>query len=252
MKAAMMIANSLKCRPSAITYAGTKDKRAKTSQLFCMRRRYPNIISNSVKSIPNIHIGNFTFKTTTLKLGQLQGNRFRIALRNVTATDDIIEEAVNCLKANGFINYYGLQRFGNCASVPTYKIGEALMRGQWKEACELILKPRDNEPDFMKEMRDYWWKTRDAEGALKKLKWDKSVESKLLNGFFKCGDNDFVGALGNVSITQSNITLHSVFKYECLILDSTKHAITLYTLLSKFNMEPCSVSTNQRMGYDFT
>lgn len=85
------------------------------------------------KCLKNIKIGNICFKHEPLKLGQLRGNRFRIALRNVTIDDDHIKKATESLKENGFINYYGLQRFGNDKEVPTYLIGLRLMQGNWKE-----------------------------------------------------------------------------------------------------------------------
>lgn len=52
---------------------------------------------------------------------------------NVTGTDEQIEEAMTNLKEKGFINYYGLQRFGSSSSVPTPEVGRALLLGQWKE-----------------------------------------------------------------------------------------------------------------------
>lgn len=62
-------------RPSAISYAGTKDKRAKTTQWACIRKREPSQIVNAAKRLRNIKVGGFTFKDQPLKLGQLQGNR---------------------------------------------------------------------------------------------------------------------------------------------------------------------------------
>jgi len=77
-----------------------------------------------------------------LVLGQLKGNRFAITLRNVVAeSDDVIKAAVDGLSKNGFINYYGLQRFGS-GSVPTHIVGAALLRGEWRHAVSLILGTR--------------------------------------------------------------------------------------------------------------
>lgn len=81
----------------------------------------------------NIKIGNICFKNQPLKLGRLRGNRFRIALRNITADDDTVNKSMESLKDRGFINYYGLQRFGNDKEVPTFLIGAKLMQGNWKE-----------------------------------------------------------------------------------------------------------------------
>jgi tRNA pseudouridine13 synthase len=49
------------------------------------------------------------------------GNQFQITLRELKeATREQIEAAAAALKEGGFINYYGLQRFGS-GSVPTHK-----------------------------------------------------------------------------------------------------------------------------------
>ena len=44
-------------------------------------------------------------------------------IRNVEAEDGMIDEAVKALKQSGFINYFGMQRFGTAAA-PTYAIGK--------------------------------------------------------------------------------------------------------------------------------
>lgn len=42
------------------------------------------------------------------------GNEFEIVLRKLTgATAEQVQAAADGLKASGFINYYGLQRFGS-------------------------------------------------------------------------------------------------------------------------------------------
>lgn len=145
-------------------------------------------------------IGNFTYKANPLQLGDLKGNRFQIALRNVTAPDENIKESIEAIKTNGFINYFGLQRFGNCMTVPTFEVGKAMLKKNWKETCELILKPRNSEPWFMTKMRKYWWDTRNARGALKMLNQsNKSIEARLLYGLKTCGNNDYKNALAMVN-----------------------------------------------------
>lgn len=188
-------------KPNLLAYAGTKDKRAVTSQWFCIKKREPSRLAKAAQRIQNLWIGNFTFKPETLKLGNLNGNRFRIAIRQIPDNQALVEEAVKSLKESGFINYYGLQRFGNCASIPTFLVGKALLKGNWKEACELILKPREGDPAYLEKMRKYWWATRDAKGARDMLlKTNNSIESKLLVGLSKHNENDVVSALENVRI----------------------------------------------------
>ncbi|KAL4708733.1 hypothetical protein ACJJTC_002568 [Scirpophaga incertulas] len=81
----------------------------------------------------------------------LSGNRFQIALRNVTAPEETIETACKQLVEKGFLNYYGLQRFGTRIGVPTYQIGLKLLLGQYQEAIELILDGREGQEEAEKE-----------------------------------------------------------------------------------------------------
>lgn len=133
LETTLKISDCLRMKPSVFTYAGVKDRRAKTTQWFSVRKVEPWKLLSRTRCLRNVHVGNITFKKEPLKLGQLQGNRFRIALRNVSADNDLINQAVENLKANGFINYYGLQRFGNDKEVPTYEIGVQLLLGNFKE-----------------------------------------------------------------------------------------------------------------------
>lgn len=64
-------------------------------------------------------------KDNGVNLGDLSGNRFKIVIRDVKEkSDELIRSAIDSLKSNGFINYFGLQRFGNSAESPTHLIGK--------------------------------------------------------------------------------------------------------------------------------
>jgi tRNA pseudouridine13 synthase len=107
-----------------------------------------------------------------------------------------IEKAVESLKDVGFINYYGLQRFGNCQKIPTYIIGQALLSSDFKKACELIMQERDGEPNFMKEMRKVYAETKDAKQALRLIhSTNTSVEARLLHGLSQNGDTNYLQGL---------------------------------------------------------
>ncbi|KAJ4439010.1 hypothetical protein ANN_14966, partial [Periplaneta americana] len=174
------LAGKLGVKPNFITYAGTKDRRAMTSQMMSVFKIDPAKLAKLSKELRGVKLGNYSYKPTCLKLGDLKGNRFNesffarkmyFVARNVTGTDEQIDQAMNNLKEKGFINYYGLQRFGSSSSVPTPEVGRALLLGEWKEvsifltlkAIELILKPRNtDEPWAIKRARKHWWVTKDA------------------------------------------------------------------------------------------
>ncbi|XP_013103621.2 pseudouridylate synthase 7 homolog [Stomoxys calcitrans] len=195
---AVGIANKLNLRPSQVNYCGTKDKRAKTTQKFCIKKRTPRQIVGAIKQMYGVKIGNFEFHKEVLKLGQLKGNRFRIALRHLDGERENIENSLQGIKEKGFINYFGLQRFGNSATVPTYEVGVALLRADYKLACELILKPRENDMHFLKNIREKWWKDRDSKAAADMFRTDRFIEKKLLDGLAQYGENDYASALRKI------------------------------------------------------
>ncbi|XP_061398916.1 pseudouridylate synthase 7 homolog [Musca vetustissima] len=195
---AVAMANKLNLRPSQVNYCGTKDKRAKTTQKFCIKKRTPRQIVGAIKFLNGVKIGNFEFCKEVLKLGQLKGNRFRIALRHLTGDRDAIEKSLQNVKENGFINYFGLQRFGNSVEVPTYEVGVALLQADYKLACELILKPREHDIPFLKNIRETWWKERNSKAAADMFRTDRFIEKKLLDGLAQYGESDYATALRKI------------------------------------------------------
>lgn len=208
------LTENLRVSPSAFAYAGTKDRRAKTTQWVSIRRGDPLRIASAASKNRNMKLGNFCFKPEPLKLGMLRGNRFRIVIRKVTASDEKIETAMENFREKGFINYFGLQRFGNCAEVPTYKVGIEILKNEWKKACILILKPREGDPYFMKQIREIWVKTGDAKLAYEKFFYsNKSIERSIFKWLSTHG-NDFKGAIDHLPRNMRLLYTHS---YQSLV-----------------------------------
>ncbi|GAB1604999.1 pseudouridylate synthase 7 homolog [Argonauta hians] len=212
MDAINFIANKLRIKPGQFQYSGTKDRRAKTSQLITVFRTTGERLFDLNKALKNICLGNFSYVDECLKLGQLLGNRFIIVLRNVTGNDAEIEKGLQSLKDSGFINYYGMQRFGT-TSIPTYHIGRALLHSNWKEAVELVLKPRDGENDDIAEARKIWWETRNAKEALCKVPRFWGLERLLLEGLSAQGGNNFANALLFIPRNTRLMYVHSYQSY---------------------------------------
>lgn len=64
---------------------------------------------------------------------------FLTVYRNVQGSDKQIDAGLKSLKMNGFINYFGLQRFGTNIAVPTHVVGKALLLGDWQRVCSPYL-----------------------------------------------------------------------------------------------------------------
>ncbi|ONK74350.1 uncharacterized protein A4U43_C03F5330 [Asparagus officinalis] len=144
-EALAVIAKMLGIQQRSFGFAGTKDKRAITTQRVTIFKQHPKRLAALNNKLCGIKVGDFSYVKEGLMLGQLSGNRFTITLRGVIADSvDTIKAAAEGLEKNGFINYYGLQRFGS-GSVPTHLIGAALLRGEWKSAVDLILDPREGD-----------------------------------------------------------------------------------------------------------
>ncbi|XP_030747841.1 pseudouridylate synthase 7 homolog [Sitophilus oryzae] len=200
MEACHRLSQAIRVPVQKITYAGLKDRRAKTSQWFSIKKLIPFKLFK--KRVRNIRIGNIEFKDKPLALGDLKGNRFRIALRNVQADDELILKSMEHVKESGFINYYGMQRFGNNKEVPTHLIGVKLLLGEWKEAVDLILKLKttDNLELDINKIKKKYAETGSAKEALQLAdrNSDSCIELSLLRGLAKSNTNDYVNALENI------------------------------------------------------
>ncbi|KAH7938329.1 hypothetical protein HPB49_022539 [Dermacentor silvarum] len=193
IEAVNRIATFLGMRPSFLGYAGTKDKRAKTCQRVSCHRLPPKKLLD-LNRRQGLWVGNITFEDAAIKLGDLQGNRFTIVLRDVDGTTADHEEAMKSLSEHGFLNYYGTQRFGTTA-VATHQIGRrvALLKGCYEEAVDLVLQPRDG--GALAECREEWARSKDAARALAKLPHRGCIEGLLLRALTKGGTTNYLGAL---------------------------------------------------------
>ncbi|KAM7388828.1 hypothetical protein PAMP_024975 [Pampus punctatissimus] len=139
------------------------DKRAITVQENAVLKITAERLAHLNKRLSNLKLGNFSYKNHPLKLGELQGHHFTVVIRNISGTDAQVHQALTSLKQTGFINYYGMQRFGTTA-VPTQHVGRAILKNNWKEVVDLILKPRPGaEKEFLVHCREEWAKTQDPE-----------------------------------------------------------------------------------------
>ncbi|XP_033018001.1 pseudouridylate synthase 7 homolog [Lacerta agilis] len=213
MDAINVLSRFLRVKPNIFSYMGTKDKRAITVQEIAVLRITAQRLAHLNNCLMNFKLGNFSYKNHPLKLGELQGNHFTVVLRNITGTDDQVQHAMQSLREIGFVNYYGMQRFGTTA-VPTYQVGRAILQNNWNEVIDLILKPRPGaEKGYLVKCREEWAKTKDPDAALKKLPVKRCVEGQLLRGLSKYGLKNIVSAFGIIPRNNRLMYIHSYQSY---------------------------------------
>lgn len=205
MEAVQQMAQRLALNAKDFSYAGTKDRRAITRQFVVARFVNPARIAGINKTTTqggarNIRVSNLTKAEGLLRLGDLLGNRFTLVLRDLKGETSAIESALFSLKGNGFVNYFGLQRFGT-SSLGSHHLGEMLLKEQYKQAIEAILGKRTDETDEAAiAARTHWKLTGDALAAHDLFPKRYSAERQILWHFHKQGNTtDLVGAVLSIN-----------------------------------------------------
>lgn len=71
------------------------------------------------------------------------GSVYSIYDRDVKNIDEAgLQKSLESLRDNGFLNYFGMQRFGT-SSIMTHTIGREIMKKNFEEASNMILYPRE-------------------------------------------------------------------------------------------------------------
>jgi tRNA pseudouridine13 synthase len=130
------IADALRVSSRDIGYAGLKDSRAITRQIFSI----PGTTEQAVMGlqIPGLAVQWAARHGNKLRLGHLGANRFAIKIRDVNPTDVVrLTPVVELLQRRGMPNYFGEQRFGRRGD--NDKLGATLIRGRPEELLKLLL-----------------------------------------------------------------------------------------------------------------
>lgn len=122
MQAVNQIAKCVKKNTGNFFFAGNKDKRGETVQWITAKnvakKEMAGFINMKYWKWEEISFSNLEYVDEPIKLGELMGNRFTVVLRcKENAENNVINNNVENVKANGFINYFGLQRFGTKSKV---------------------------------------------------------------------------------------------------------------------------------------
>jgi tRNA pseudouridine13 synthase len=174
------IANRLFVSRKRIGFAGTKDKRALTTQRISLWR---------IKNIEQLRIKDITltpleYSNNRIELGDLLGNRFTVK----------VYTKKKLKKMKKVPNYFGVQRFGETRPL-THLVGKEILRGDFEGAVKMYLtKVFPRESKEAKEARKRLSKDWDYLGALRYFPMSLRFERTML-GHLSNNENDYIGAL---------------------------------------------------------
>ena len=247
MEAISWLAKQLQMQPRSFQFAGTKDRRGVTVQRVSAHRVIADRMMHAGRTLRQAKLGNFQYQPHELRLGDLMGNEFVITLRDcqfgsdmptdteskVRKAKEVVAAAITSLREKGFINYYGLQRFGTFAT-RTDSIGMKMLQGDFQGAVEAIL---SFSPSSLESASDPM-----ANATIDRTASDERARAYALNAFKETGkahlaltemprkfsaeasivlylgkrnqQNDYLGALNCIS---RNLRLMYVHAYQSLV-----------------------------------
>ncbi|KAI8962497.1 pseudouridine synthase [Daldinia sp. FL1419] len=242
MDAIGQIARFLNLKPAFFGIAGTKDRRAVTTQRVSIRRRNPqSLVSLNNDKIWGVKLGDFKFEQHPIHLGHHSGNEFVIVLKNCyfSGTQDFsfekrldvanvtVKSALEQVTRNGFINYYGTQRFGT-HRIGTQEVGMKILNRDFEGAVKALLsfdptlldisdlssvESMRREDTYRAQACSIFSKTGRSQDALKCLPKRCHVESSLMRHLDK-QPKDFLGALLSISRGMRTMYVHA---YQSLV-----------------------------------
>ncbi len=206
------LARRLRISQKRFGWAGTKDKRAVTSQRISIM----NLDESELKRItlPDINIKVLGKTNRAVGLGDLLGNRFKIHIQKLTCADakSRMEKITDEINARGIPNYFGVQRFGDVRPV-THKVGEALAKGDIEGAVfTYIALPFPGEPETTRKARQQLWESRDIPAALRTFPDYLRYEVAMLNYLVE-HPGDFAGSFNVLTPNLRLLFIHAYQSY---------------------------------------
>jgi len=193
------LSNQLGVSRERVSWAGTKDKHAITTQLFSVYGIDPDALPTLNRTTVEV-LGR---SGRALEFGDLAGNAFEIAvdspdvterrtiedrLASITAelaaltaqTDPVVQRG--SIEAHvGVLNFFGQQRFGSQRPI-THEVGLEIVRDEWEAAVMAYLgRPSEHEPEDTQEARAFVEETHDWSEALDRFPHRLQYERSMLH-----------------------------------------------------------------------
>jgi tRNA pseudouridine13 synthase len=209
-----MLSRSMNVSRERIGFAGTKDKRAVTTQLMSFEVPDGTISKADLK---DVSINNAYRAKRGMQIGDLVGNRFEITVKeysmsaeNISTVIDRVTADVSALK--GFPNYFGVQRFGTSRPI-THLVGEKIVRGDVKGAVDIYLsKLSPHEHQDVTGSRKLLADRSNIKEALNTMPKTMSFEKIMAEHLSEHPDDD-IGAISKLPVNLQMMFTHAYQSY---------------------------------------
>ncbi len=211
-----MLAKQMGISRERIGFAGTKDKRAVTSQLMSFECE-PSLLQNV--NLQDLSVGDVYRSRRKLQIGDLVGNRFSVRTTEVQKPKEevcsICDSVMADIKATGgFPNYFGVQRFGVIRPI-THKVGEHIVRGDLEGAVKCYCCDPAGPASYdtaAAEARKLLAETDDWTGMSRRLPDTMSFE-KTIVGYLGDNPGDWPGAIAQLPVNLQMMFIHAYQSY---------------------------------------
>ncbi len=209
-----------------VSWAGTKDKHAVTTQLFSVDGVGPD----DLPDLRDAEVEVVGRVGRPVLFGDLAGNAFEVVVRDPdrpgnarTVTEDLRafaglgESVTDDDTPVGVPNYFGQQRFGSRRPV-THEVGLALIREGFEAAVlAYVGNPSGREPERTREARAYAEETRDWQGALAQLPghlgYERAMCHRLAEADGEPDPEDFRAALETAPTNLQQLFVNAAQSY---------------------------------------
>jgi tRNA pseudouridine13 synthase len=209
-----LLSRSMNISRERIGFAGTKDKRAVTTQLMSFEAADGALDNVDYK---DVEIKNAYRSGRGIQIGDLIGNEFEITVRECTIPMNRISEMIDFVTSDirglgGFPNYFGVQRFGTSRPI-THTVGERIIRGDMKGAVDVYLsKLSEHDSPEINEARKLLADRSRLSEAVGIMPKTMSFERTLAEHLIKFPDDD-IGAISKLPPNLQMMFTHAYQSY---------------------------------------
>jgi len=219
---AKTLSNQLGISRERVSWAGTKDKHAVTTQLFSIKGGDPD----DLPELSNVDYEVVGRTGRPILFGDLAGNEFEIRIRepdhpeNAAAITEALQQFADTHEGNnsgkvGVPNYFGQQRFGSARPV-SHTVGLAIVREEWEQAVmSYVGNPSEREPEETQTARRFVDETREWKEAVERfpnyLGYERSMLHRLAEG--SDSEEDFRAALETLPSNLQQLFVHAAQSY---------------------------------------